>query len=487
MKNGKKFLTRLLAFIAGPILVILMATMMTLTNESFYLTVIKGIDPIETFISARNNTMESDIRREIEKKTGLTAMTDRANKAKEEFNKAMKAWRRVSKSDEYDKLKKQVKELEDLKWAENSGMFKTGKDFEAFRKTKLEELNKKIDEIKKYRDQEEDAISKAEDIMEDREDDYEDLADDLADKKEEAREIEEEQRKNLPNSLVDDVAKIRGPITRAFNEQFLDNEVRRIFKKYIDFATDRDLQVKRGNIYVEKLDTESGMVLNREVIKFPGCKINLHVPEKGKASSTKNHLFSDVFVKIVDSTPGVRNPWIIKRILNLSNNWLGETLGNRIIKRTGIRLEDGNIFLNAVTIRGKSAQVIDKALKVLSLLNKYLLLIPLILAIFYFLVVITGDTLKLGLGSMGSVIKYSFMIAFLLVFSALLISLAPGLILDIPIDNTMALLVTEKVISTTSMYFLGILSALLFALSVLGAFIMRVFGINKNKKAHEKQ
>ncbi len=478
MKSGKKIFFQLLAFLAGPIIIISVSAILLLTNEDFYIKVIEGIDPIESFISARNSSLEKDIRREIEKKTGLTAMTDKVEKAKIEYNKSVTAWRKASRADEYDRLKKEMKELEDLKWAENSQMFKTGKDFEAFRKNKLKELKSKIEAIDEYRDKEDDAISKAEDIMEDREDDYEDLADDLADKKEEAKEIEEEQRKNLPNSIVDDVAKIRGPITKAFNELFLEHEVKRIIKKYIGFSTNRDLQVKNGNIYVEKLNVSSGMVLNREAVKLPGCKINLYVKDNAKSNKSQ-HLFSDVFVNIVDKTPDINNPWVIKRILNLSNNWIGETFGNRIIKKTGIRLEDGNINMDAITVKGKGAKTIDRAFKILTFLKKYLVFIPLFPILLYLLVAITGDSMRQGLKSMGSVIKNSFMLAFLVTFSILLVSLAPGLIFDIPIENTMVLLIAEKVISTTAIYFFGVLSVLLFALSMVGSIIAKIFGEKK--------
>ncbi len=484
----KKFLNLPLiitAFIAGPVIVTFIIAVSLMTSENFHLKIIRGINPIKTFISARNSRLESSIRKEIEEKTGISALREKTEKAKGEYESALKKYREANRSPEYEKYKKQIDELKDLKWAENSGMFKTGKSFDKFRETKIEEMKKKIDSIEQYRDKNEDKIDKLKDIAKDKKEIHEDLADDLADKIEDAEDISKSRHSELGNSLVSDISKVEERLTVSFNSLFLDVEGRRLIKKYIDFVSARDRQIEAGNIYTERLDVSSGMFLNRRVIKIPGSTVNLYIQEKNKNAGEKKHLLGDVFSGVIDSTEGLKNPWILKRIFNLSNSWLGETFGNRFIKRTGMRLEDGNIKISPVIVKGKAAEAADSAIRIMSIGRKYLFLFPALLIIIYSLIIITGKTVLSGINAAGRTMKYSFMIAFIAMFGIALLSIAPGLVMNIPVEDAVIQLIAEKAVSTILVYTMVPMSAAAFVLSVTGSIMVRISRKVKRKEVQK--
>jgi len=248
MKILKKLPFLLMGFLVGPVIISAIIAISITTNENFYIKMIKSLNPIETFISARNSKLEKNIRKEIEDKTGISKLDYKVKKAQNEYETALGKYRKANRSDKYEKLKRQIDELNELKWAENSGMFKNGKDFERFRKIKIEELTSEIESLEKFRDKNEDKIEKLEDVMEDKKDIYEDLSDELTDKKDEARDIAKSKHEELPNTIMSDISKVKNELTAAFNNLFLETEIRRLIRKYIGFATHRETQVKTGYI-----------------------------------------------------------------------------------------------------------------------------------------------------------------------------------------------------------------------------------------------
>jgi|GEM_PF-6661609 len=233
---------------------------------------------------------------------------------------------------------------------------------------------------------------------------------------------------------------------------------------------------------MDRLDISSGMIMNRKAVKIPGGRINLFVKESSESKGQRKHLFSDIFSGIIDKAEGIENPWILKRILNLSNSWLGETFGNRFIRRTGMRLKDGNIHFDSVTIKGKKAEYADMAIRAATLGKRYIFLFPLIVLVIYALIVITSSGIRSGLNSMGTTMKYSFMAAFVIIFGLVLISLAPWLLIDIPVKDTMIVLMVEKAISMILLYTTAPLAAAMFALSVIGSIIARLTREKKDNR-----
>ena len=75
-------------------------------NENFYISIIKRLNLVETFIETKNIQIEKDITREVEKKTGLSQFKPEYELLKKDYEDKLTAYSTISKKDEFEKTRK---------------------------------------------------------------------------------------------------------------------------------------------------------------------------------------------------------------------------------------------------------------------------------------------------------------------------------------------------------------------------------------------
>ena len=138
----RKLLLALFSIISAaliPVLISLSIIIILFLTPGFHIRIIKNLDLVKTFIEAKNLEVESDIKREIEKKTGISAFKPEYERVKKDYDEKLLAFNKLNRTDEYKNIEKQIDELDDLEWEKSSDSFKTEKDFDSFKKHKMKE------------------------------------------------------------------------------------------------------------------------------------------------------------------------------------------------------------------------------------------------------------------------------------------------------------------------------------------------------------
>ena len=86
------------------------------SSADFHVSIIKNLNLVKTFIEAKNFQIEKDIKREIEKKTGITGYKADYDKIKKDYDEKLLAFNSINRTDEYEKIEKQFDELDDMDW-----------------------------------------------------------------------------------------------------------------------------------------------------------------------------------------------------------------------------------------------------------------------------------------------------------------------------------------------------------------------------------
>jgi len=316
------YLTSLAAFLIIPVFIILTAAHILLTSDRFYTGIIKQMNLVEKIIEAKNFEIENDVKREIEKKTGLKSYMPGYEKIKKEYQDKNLQFNSFYKTEEFSRIKKQIKELKNLKWIKSSDEFKDEDDFDLFKKNKLEELERELQEIEKFRKSEKEQISQLEKELDIAEGNLEKAERDLKDRKEEAEEILESRQSEFMNTMYADIHRISPVLIEKLNTLFIDKELKKVINIYIDFLMTHNIQKQEGNIFIQRFDIESGMIKNQKIVKLPPLKLSLRVKVEEGGVPQERHLLSEVFVKSIGSISGLENPWVITKIFSMSDSWL---------------------------------------------------------------------------------------------------------------------------------------------------------------------
>ncbi len=424
------YLISFTALLIIPVLIILTVFHLLLTSDRFYTGIIKQMNPVEKIIEAKNFEIENDVKREIEKRTGLKSFMPEYEKIKREYQDKNLEFNRLYKTEEYSRIKNQIKELKDLEWIKSSDEFKTEDDFDLFKENKLAELKGELKKIEEFRKSEKEQIEQLEKELDIAEGNLKKADRDLEDREEEAEEILESRQSEFMNTMYADIHKISPVLTEKLNTLFIDAELKKTINVYLDFLMTHKTQKEQGNIFVQRFDIESGMIENRKILKLPPLKLSLRVKVDEGGVSRERHLLSEVFVKSIGSIQGLENPWVITKIFSMSDSWLIEKYARSKLKDAKMTIENGVINSSGpIIIKGKAAEITEYAM-IFFTYGKYLkYLTPGIILFFIFTIFIAAPDKKTGSRFAGKILKYPAYIIIIMSTAAVVISFKPSFIL----------------------------------------------------------
>jgi len=446
-------------------------------NENFYVSVIKSLNLVETFIETKNIQIERDIMREVEKKTGMSQFKPKYESLRKDYEDKLIAYTGINKNEEFDRIDKQIDELGNLKWIKSSDDFKTEDDFDLYKKNKMKDLKSALKDVKEYRSKNSDAIGRLEKEMESAKDKFEDADKELRDKEDDAKDIIKSRRSDFMNEMYSDIAKIEPVLTENLNRLFIDKELKSVIKKYLDFMTTWQTQKKAGNIYISRLNVESGMIENVKKINIPPLSLSLRVKENG--SSLEKNIFSEVFVEKIRETPSLRSPWVLTQIFKLSDSWITETASNLLFKGSGLRISDGVIKSDPVILSGGKAERFEKIMILFTAAKYALYAAAGITIIFVVLLFLIAPDRKSGMRISGFVIKYPSVLIVIAGIAVIIASIKPGLMIPQIINDPVNSAFFDKVAFTTALHLFAPLTAVFFILSLAGSIFLR---LGKRKK-----
>jgi hypothetical protein len=473
----RKILLYIFSIISAAIIPVLIALSIMITlflSPDFHVRVIKNLDLVKTFIEAKNLEVESDIKREIEKKTGITAFKSEYDSVKKDYDEKLLAFNKINKTEDFKNLEKQIDEVDDLEWEKSSDSFKTEDEFKSFKKHKMKELKAALEEIENYRDKNEDAIDKSEDEMKKAEEIFEDADDEMKDKEKDAREIIEDRQGEFVNEMYHDISKIEPVLTEKLNTLFLEKEIKNIITTYLDFLTSYPEQKNAGNVYQSRLNVESGLIDTSTNVKIPPLSMSFIVKVNDNGIEKEKNLLSEVFAETVKSTPGLKSPWVMSKLFTMSDSWIAEKAGRSVLKGTGISYSGGVIKSGPITLTGEKGDIAERVMIGMTA-GKYLPYaagaISLILLILIF---ILSSGKKNGIKNAGYILKYPSMIIAIAGIALILISLVPGLLLPEIISDPLKYAFLDRAASTAVIYMLIPVTALFFILSLVGSFMVKM-------------
>lgn len=473
----RKILLYIFSIISAAIIPVLIALSIMITlflSPDFHVRVIKNLDLVKTFIEAKNLEVESDIKREIEKKTGITAFKSEYDSVKKDYDEKFLAFNKINKTEDFKNLEKQIDEVDDLEWEKSSDSFKTEDEFKSFKKHKMKELKAALEEIENYRDKNEDAIDKSEDEMKKAEEIFEDADDEMKDKEKDAREIIEDRQGEFVNEMYHDISKIEPVLTEKLNTLFLEKEIKNIITTYLDFLTSYPEQKKAGNVYQSRLNVESGLIDTSTNVKIPPLSMSFIVKVNDNGIEKEKNLLSEVFAETVKSTPGLKSPWVMSKLFTMSDSWIAEKAGRSVLKGTGISYSGGVIKSGPITLTGEKGDIAERVMIGMTA-GKYLPYaagaISLILLILIF---ILSSGKKNGIKNAGYILKYPSMIIAIAGIALILISLVPGLLLPEIISDPVKYAFLDRAATTAVIYMLIPVTALFFILSLVGSFMVKM-------------
>lgn len=456
-----------------PVLISLSIMIILFLSPGFHIRIIKNLDLVKTFIESKNLEVETDIKREIEKKTGISEFKPEYDRIKKDYDEKLLAFNKINKTDEFKNIDRQIDELDDLEWEKSSDAFKKEEDFDSFKKHKMKELKSAIEEIENYRDKNEDAIEKSEDEMKNAKDLFEDADDEMKDKEEDAREIIEDRQGEFMNEMYHDISKIEPVLTEKLNTLFLEKEIKNIIAVYLDFLTSYPEQKNAGNIYQSRLNVESGIIDTSTNVKLPPLRMSFIVKVNDNGIEKEKNLLSEVFAETVKSTPGLKSPWVMSKLFTMSDSWIVEKAGNSILKEAGITYSGGVITSGPVLLKGKKGDIAAKVMMGFTA-GKYLPYAAAGLSVFLLLIIfiISADR-KSGIKNIGYILKYPSMIVSIAGIAMILISLVPGLLLPEIISDPVKYAFLDRAATTAMIYMLIPVTAIFFIMSLAGSFMVK--------------
>ena len=474
MKKIFLYVTVTLACVIIPAVTALSIIFFLSTSTDFSISIIKKLGLVRTFIEAKNYQVENDIKREVERKTGISAYKAEYDRIKKDYDDKLLAYNSLNKTEDFEKIEKQIDALDDLEWEKAPENFKTEKDFDRFKEQKMKDLKADIKAIREYRDKNEDAIDKSEDEMESAKDLFEDADGKMKDKEDDAREIIEDRRGDFMNEIYSDIAKIEPALTESFNSLFIEKELKRIIGSYIGFFTSYFREKEAGNIYETRLNVESGVIENTKKVNLPPFVMSFIVKVNDNGVEKSKNLLSEVFVEIIRDTPGLKSPWVMSKIFSMSDSWIAEKVSGSFLKNTGLTYSDGVVRSGPVVLSGKKAEAAEK-LMICMTAGRYLPFAAtgISLILLFLLFILSGERKK-GLRITGYVLKYPSAAVVIAGIAAMLLSLVPGLVLPGIMDDPVLYAFIDRTVMVVTLHYLIPLTAVFFLISLAGGFMVRI-------------
>jgi hypothetical protein len=370
------FFVQVVAFFSIPVFLLMLIFSILFTNSEYYTSILKNADLISGFIEVKNLETNRAIQEEIERKVGLQVYTVKFEQISENFKLTKEEFNKINKTDEFESLVEQKNDLKSMKWEEAQEIFPTREQFEMNREGELNRVTSLIESIKTYRDKNEDNIEEYEDKLDDAEDEYEDALDELEDKQEEARDIAQKHRDNLSGRLYADLEILNPVLTKLLNDYLIDISVRKEIDKLIHFFTTYETQKIHGNIYsiTRPADTITNAQMLR--VRFPEITISLWVKDENAGMTQSRHLLSDIFVNEIRNMNNLQNRGLFITMFKFADTGPGEFLGRRFLKKTGVKLKNGLIYVDNLILENDTAETVANIMKIATFSKHLVYVVP---------------------------------------------------------------------------------------------------------------
>lgn len=371
-----------ITFFIMPVLVLLLVFSVIFTNSEYYTRILKNADLINGFIEVKNIETNMAIQEEIEKEVGLKKYTAQFEEIADNYQYKKEEYKKINKEEEYQSLVEQKHDLKSMTWDEAKEIFPSREQFEKNREGELARVNSMIESIEKYRDEKEDLIEEYEDRLDEAEDRYNDAKDTLEDKQEEARDIAGKHKNTLSSRLYADLEILNPVLTKLLNEKLIEKSVRKEIEKILDFMTSYEKQNAYGNIY--SISRPSGTLAEKQMlrVRFPAITISMWVNEDENGVVRSRHLLSDIFVDEIRKMNNLQNRGLFITMFKFADTGLGEFFGRRFLKDTGIKIDNGLIYMDNLVLEDESAETVATVMKVATLSQYLIYVVPGILLLY---------------------------------------------------------------------------------------------------------
>ncbi|MBN2041728.1 MAG: hypothetical protein JW864_16955 [Spirochaetes bacterium] len=471
------------AYIIIPVFLLTGILLFQLTSSEFFTHILKNSDFIETYINAEKWDIEEKIKAEIEDKVHLEKFRSIFESAKAEYEKKSEEFRKLNKTEEYEKLKKEKDEISGLPYQRAPSSVKSPEDFKAYKETELARINSRLDEIEKYREDNEEEIEKLEDAVEDLEDVFEDAGDELDDRKEDANDIVLSHENSLKGQILSDLKKITPVLTEELNKRLINTQVKEEAGKMISFFTSYAEQKEVGNVSADRLDSFVRGNANDVKVRIPEITLNLWVEDEINGVKQKRHLLSEVFVDRIREIDGLKNRNMFIKLFKFSESGLAEKLGRSYLNEMGMSIKNGVIKIKSKQLEGRDAVIIQTAMLSFTAGNYLKYILPAIALIMFFTLFLnrkgTYRRIKniLIYPSVLIIILYLALIGFSNIFVYF-----PG-----GIKSPVAKIYIGSVSNTAAVYFAAPGIALFLLLFVIGLFFRRKARAEKEQLTEKKE
>ncbi len=375
-----------IAIILLPLCIIVSILYVLLTTPAFYTAILKHTDIIGTFVKAKNLEHTQSIQKEIDNKVGLASYVLTYQAAKKQYKEAKKAYDIINKTEEYEKLQKQLEEIKNLSYSDVKQAFPNKQSFENNQKAELAKIQRQIESIEEYRDTYKSDIAAAKEKLEEIEDTFEEAQDEYNEKQEEANEIIQEHQNTFASKLNDDLDLLKPVITAIIHEKLIDSNIVPLLQKYINFFTSYNT-IK--SLYILELNDSSNPLNPKKVsqILLPDITISLWATENG----VKKHILSDILAEEIKKTPNLKNRTFLTAVFTFADTAIGEFIGSGYLKKAGLWFDDGIIYKHNIILSGDTADAVISIIKIFSY-ARYFVYTTIILVLLYIVFIIFSST-----------------------------------------------------------------------------------------------
>ncbi len=368
-KKKRGILFRLISFLSFflfPILLLVLIVFTLATSSVFYTSILKNSNLITTFVEAWNWQVDQEVKAEIEEKVNLEEFTRNFNKIESGYESAKKEYERINKTDEYERLREQRKELAGLSWRSAPSMFTEKSRFKEYKREELDKLDKKLEAIEKYRDASEEQIEDRKKILSEAENEYETARSILEDKKEKAEEIKRKSTDTFTGRVYDDIDTLSPKLSRVLNEHFIDIAVKKEINKYLEFLGSYYRQKQIGRIYHDRYDYRAKSEADKLRIRVPGVSLSMWVDVEKNGVLQKRHLLSHLFVDAIRETKDLNKQGLFINMFRLADTGLVEGFGRRKIAQYGVTIRNGVISSPSQLLKGDEARYLEAAMLIVT-------------------------------------------------------------------------------------------------------------------------
>ena len=482
VKKGRGYgLITFISFIVIPVCIFSVIIYSLLTSSLFYTNILKNADLISTYIHARNWQMEEDIKDEIDREVHLDSFREEYRRIKARHESARELYRRLNRSDEYEKLERMRKELDSLSWKRAPKAFSSEKAFEDYKRKELEKADDMLGKIESYRDEKKDEIKTARNSFKKAEDAFEDAAETLEDREKDAREIILSHENSFMGKIYSDVELINDPLTKILNEKLIDGAVKNEIEKLIRFFTSYGEQVIKGNVFRDRFVITGDRISDLLKVQLPRISISLWVEDEVNGVLQKRHLLSQVFVDAVEKIDGLSNRELFTKFFRFSETGLAERIGRSYMKKAGLSIRQGVIIIRPVAFGGRDARTVETVMKAATLGHSARYVLPAAAFILFLIMLVYPADRKRKIRNVRRVLVYPSLFVIIVCIAAVVISWSGVLFRPGAISSPYTLMYMKKMLLLVSTRLLVPVAGAFAVVALLGSF----FRSHKKKSVTE--